>query len=74
MAPAVKYIRDLRLQSEPYVWMLVAFGHSSQAQHGHRELINAARDNDADAAEDALRRHLQHTVDKVMTELEERDW
>lgn len=69
----LKYIRDLRIQSEPYVWMLVAYGHSAQAQAGHRELIEAARRSDGDAADDALRRHLNHTVEKVLSELDERN-
>ncbi|MGH3440568.1 MAG: GntR family transcriptional regulator [Nitriliruptorales bacterium] len=66
-------IENLRAQSEPYVQLLVTLGHGDEAQEGHRELIEAARARDGDAAADACTRHLSLTVTQVMSELEGRE-
>jgi DNA-binding GntR family transcriptional regulator len=59
-------IRNLRLQADPYVSMLIGGGGGPQALDDHREIIRLVRAGDGAMVEELTREHLQHTVSRVM--------
>jgi DNA-binding GntR family transcriptional regulator len=59
-------IRNLRLQADPYVSMLIGGGGGPQALADHGEIVRLVRAGDGALVEDLTRRHLQHTVSRVM--------
>lgn len=67
----IRLIENLRDQSEPYVRMLVIFGHGPEAQEGHRRMIDAVRAGDGEGAAQATAEHLTATMTTVMAEMEQ---
>lgn len=59
-------IRSLRLQADPYVSMLIGGGGGPQALADHREILRLVRAGESEQVEDLTRRHLGHTVSRVM--------
>ena len=67
-----EHIRGLRYRSDPYVRILSGGGGGPAAQHGHRDILDALRAHDAEAARSATRDHLMSTVDLVTSLLNAR--
>lgn len=59
-------IRNLRLQADPYVSMLIGGGGGPLALDDHREIIRLVRAGEGPLVEELTRQHLQHTVSRVM--------
>lgn len=62
----LQVITSLRNQSDVYVRMLIASGHSDQAQSDHRCILEALRHRDESAIETATEIHLGHTRDRLL--------
>jgi len=64
-AELLKLIESLRRRTEVYVRILVEAGNSPAAQRGHREIVDALEAGDPDRIRSLVRKHLQHTRDRV---------
>lgn len=60
----LELIKNLRSRSDPYVRMYLGVGRE-HAQVGHRRIVDALARRDGDAAAEATREHLMHTIEAV---------
>jgi DNA-binding GntR family transcriptional regulator len=66
-----RLIDSLRVRTEVYVRMLVQSGSGDEAQRDHRDIVDALEAGDADAVRALVRKHLQHTCDRVTAVIRE---